>query len=70
MAGGDEAAIYGRPVPGRNPAHAAANGSGPGYCINPNMTVVKTADRMFACVGDTVTYSYTLTNPGTTPCRT
>ncbi|MDY7080715.1 MAG: LamG-like jellyroll fold domain-containing protein, partial [Chloroflexota bacterium] len=64
----DEVALYDRALAEDEVQQHYNDGeAGPGYCINPDIAVNKTADPPVAYVSDTVIYTYTVTNPGDDP---
>jgi uncharacterized repeat protein (TIGR01451 family) len=64
----DEVALYDRILSASEiQQHYSGGGTGPGYCINPDIAVNKTANSSVAYIGDVVTYTYTVTNPGDDP---
>jgi uncharacterized repeat protein (TIGR01451 family) len=64
----DEVALYDRALATAEiQQHYSDEGFGPGYCVNPDIAVEKTASPMVVYLGDKVTYTYTVTNPGDVP---
>ena len=65
----DEVALYDRALsPDEIRQHHDEGASGPGYCINPDITVNKTASPTVVSPSDTVTYTYiVMINPGDAP---
>ena len=65
----DEVALYDRALSSDEiQQHYNEGGSGPGYCINPDITVNKTASPAVVSPSDTVTYTYAvMINPGDAP---
>ncbi len=62
----DEVALYDRAL-SADEIEQHYKEAGPGYCINPDIAVNKTANPMVAYFSDTVIYTYAVTNPGDTP---
>ena len=64
----DEVALYNRTLSEAEILlHYNDRAAGPGYCINPDIAVNKTADPAIVYLGNSVTYIYTVTNPGDAP---
>jgi hypothetical protein len=64
----DEVALYDRALSlDEIRQHYDEGGTGPGYCINPNIAVDKAASPMVVYLDNKVTYTYTVTNPGDAP---
>jgi hypothetical protein len=64
----DEVALYGRALSSDEiQQHYNDGEAGPGYCISPDISVEKAANSTAIASGDTVVYTYTLTNPGDVP---
>jgi uncharacterized repeat protein (TIGR01451 family) len=65
----DEVALYDRALSTAEIQQQYDDGlaGGPGYCINPDIAVSKTADSSAVYQGNTVLYTYTATNPGDAP---
>lgn len=64
----DEVALYDRALSTEEVEHHYNEGDAyPGYCINPDISINKTASRMVVRSEDVVTYTYTVTNPGDAP---
>ncbi|MCJ7790954.1 MAG: FecR domain-containing protein [Dehalococcoidia bacterium] len=51
-------------IPGQPPRLVPITGGGGGKGMNPDISIKKMPDSMQAHEGDTVTYTYTVTNPG------
>ena len=64
----DEVALYDRALSTDEIQQHYYNegGNGPGYCINPDIALSKTANSTAVYLSDTVIYTYTVTNPGDT----
>lgn len=64
----DEAALYDRALSDEEiERHYNEGDPGPGYCLDPQIAVGKTASAEWIYLGDVVTYTYTITNPGDDP---
>ncbi|MEE9615531.1 MAG: LamG-like jellyroll fold domain-containing protein, partial [Anaerolineae bacterium] len=64
----DEVALYDRALSADEiQQHYNDGEASPGYCINPDIAVNKTANPMVAYLSDAVMYTYAVTNPGDTP---
>ncbi len=64
----DEVALYDRALSaGEIQQHYNDGEASPGYCINPDIAVNKTANPMVAYLSDAVIYTYAVTNPGDAP---
>ncbi|MDY6876422.1 MAG: LamG-like jellyroll fold domain-containing protein [Chloroflexota bacterium] len=64
----DEIALYDRALSAAEiQQHYNDGEAGPGYCINPDIAVNKTANPMVAYLSDAVIYTYAVTNPGDAP---
>jgi hypothetical protein len=64
----DEVALYDRALSaGEIQQHYNDGEAGPGYCINPDIAVNKTANPIVAYLSDAVIYTYAVTNPGDAP---
>ncbi|MFZ5917452.1 MAG: DUF7507 domain-containing protein [Chloroflexota bacterium] len=62
----DEVAIYDRAL-SEAEIQQHHDEPGPGYCINPEIAIAKSADLAISYAGHTVAYLYTVTNPGDDP---
>jgi uncharacterized repeat protein (TIGR01451 family) len=64
----DEVAMYHRAVSTEEiQQYYSEREERPAYCINPGIAIRKTANPVTIYSGDTVTYTYTVTNSGDTP---